>query len=269
MPQFTLQPSKITVQHFIEDLGDGVELDMVLVPGGIFLMGSPEDELERSNDEALHEVNVPNFIMGRYPITQAQWRSVARLEPVERELEADPSNFEGDGRPVEQVSWEDATEFCQRLSNHTGRDYRLPSEAEWEYACRAGKSTPFYYGKTLTSKLANYHCSNTYDNGPAGEPIGETSPVGQFPANAFGLSDMHGNVYEWCQDHYHGSYEDAPVDGNAWGDENPEEDQLRILRGGSWITSPYHCRSAFRNWCGPGDRLNSVGFRVICVAPRT
>ena len=270
MSQFTLQSSKITAQHFLEDLGGGIELDMIEVPGGTFLMGSLEDEPEREENEGpQHEVTVSTFTLGRYPVTQAQWRVVASMEQVERELEAEPSDFKGDDRPVEKVNWNDAVEFCQRLSNHTSRDYRLPSEAEWEYACRGGKSTPFYYGKTLTPELANYFCSSTYDNGPEGEPMGETSSIGQFPANAFGLSDMHGNVFEWCQDHYHDSYKEAPVDGSAWIDKNLKENQLRILRGGSWYSNPGFCRSAQRSINRPDYRNINIGFRVVCVAPRT
>ena len=156
------------VAYYREGLEQGVDLDLVLIPSGTFVMGSPESEVGRDwyrlvnkslaglNVEGpQHEVKVPAFMMGKYPITQAQWRAVASLSQVERELKADPSNFKGDERPVEQVSWDEATEFCQRLSRHTGQMYRLPSEAEWEYACRAGTTTPFHFGETLTSELAN------------------------------------------------------------------------------------------------------------------
>ncbi len=268
MLQLTRKRRSLTAKYFTEALGGDVGLDMMLVPGGTFTMGSPEDEPERQEREGpQHEVTVPDFLLGRYPVTQAHWRAVAGLEQVERELDAEPSKFKGDNRPVEQVSWEDAQEFCTRLSRETGRGYRLPSEAEWEYACRAGTKTPFYYGKTLVDDLANYRATFTYDGGPEGKYREETTPVGSFPANEFGLCDMHGNVYEWCQDHYHETYEGAPVDGTAWEDgDNPE--QLYVLRGGSWIGAPRNCRSAYRVGNQPSRRHNNLGFRVACVAPR-
>jgi formylglycine-generating enzyme required for sulfatase activity len=203
--------------------------------------------------------------MGRYPVTQAQWRAVAALP--ERELNPDPAEFKGENCPVERVSWYDAVEFCARLSAHTSRQYRLPTEAEWEYACRAGTQTPFYFGKTLTTEVANYDGNYTYADGPKGEYRQETTPVDHFGiANAFGLSDMHGNVDEWCQDHWHDSYEGAPTDGSAWiegGDSG-----RRILRGGAWNDDPRYCRSAYRVFSGPGVGYNDGGFRVVCSAPR-
>ena len=262
-----IQRRKIIVQHFTEDLGDDIGLDMILVSGGNFIMGSPEDEPEREDNEGpQHEVTVPTFVMGRHPITQAQWKAVAAMERVKDELDRDPSNFKGDDRPVENVSWFDAVEFCQRLSNHTQRTYRLPTEAEWEYACRAGTITPFYFGKTLTDELANYRATVTYNDGPEGQYRGGTMTVGNFPANVFGLSDMHGNVLEWCQDHYHSSYEGAPDDGGAW---TEEYDSSHVLRGGSWVDFPGNCRSARRGWDDPSLRVDAFGFRVVCAAPRT
>ena len=154
--------------------------------------------------------------MSKYPITQEQWRSVAGLPQVKRELKLDPSRFKGDILPVEQVSWLDALEFCRRLSNQAGREYRLPSESEWEYACRAGTTTPFHYGETITTELVNYNGEYPYCDAPKGENRKKTTPVGQFPANAFGLYDMHGNVWEWCADDWHDSYEGAPKDGSVW-----------------------------------------------------
>jgi formylglycine-generating enzyme required for sulfatase activity len=205
--------------------------------------------------------------MGKYPVTQAQWRFVAGLPQQERELKPAPSRFKGDNRPVEQVSWYDAVEFCARLSAHTGREYRLPTEAEWEYACRAGTTSPFYFGKTITTEVANYNGNSTYGDGPKGEYRKETTPVDQFEyTNAFGLSDMHGNVYEWCQDHWHGNYEGAPTDGNAWLSE--DEGAPRIRRGGSWDYNPRVCRSAYRNNSYPRETDLNFGFRVVSVAPR-
>ncbi|MEM6866798.1 MAG: SUMF1/EgtB/PvdO family nonheme iron enzyme [Cyanobacteria bacterium P01_C01_bin.121] len=254
-----------------EPLGDEVTLEMVAIPGGSFLMGSPEDEPERQFGEGpQHRVQVPAFFMGRYPVTQRQWAFAATLPQLQRELVPDPSHFRGAYRPVETVQWFDAVEFCARLSAYTGREYRLPSEAEWEYACRANTTTPFHFGETLAPELASYRCSGVYNGGPEGWHMDETSRVGQFGvANAFGLSDMHGNVSEWCLDHYHSSYEDAPTDGSAWIDEDTKDNQFRIRRGGSWSGGPGHCRCAYRVNFNPRDSVNYIGFRVMCVAPRT
>ncbi|MBE9065664.1 formylglycine-generating enzyme family protein [Leptolyngbya cf. ectocarpi LEGE 11479] len=245
---------------------------MVAIPEGRFMMGSPGDEPERSKRESpQHEVTVEPFFMGRYPVTQAQWRVVATLKQIERKLKADPAKFKGDDRPVEKVSWHDAVEFCARLSAHTGREYRLPTEAEWEYACRAGTMTPFHFGDMITTEVANYSGS-AYADGPSGERRGKTTPVEHFGiANAFGLSDMHGNVWEWCQDKWHGNYEGAPTDGSVWddGDDGEEEGINRVVRGGSWYINPAYCRSAVRYSYTPGNRLNlDLGFRVVCSAPR-
>jgi formylglycine-generating enzyme required for sulfatase activity len=254
---------------FSESLSDNLSLEMVSIPGGTFLMGSPPDEPARQGREGpQHEVTVPDFFMGRYPITQAQWRFVANLPKVNQELQPLPSNFKGYGLPVELVSWYEATEFCDRLSAHAKRTYRLPTEAEWEYACRANTTTPFYFGDMILSEVANYNGSFTYADGPKGSNRQQTTPVDAFNfANAFGLCDMHGNVWEWCQDHWHESYEDAPNDGSAW--LTNDEKLGRIRRGGSWTDTPRYCRSAFRGLNTPDDRLNKVGFRVSCSAPRT
>jgi formylglycine-generating enzyme required for sulfatase activity len=266
----TLRRTPATTRYYTEplnDLGEAIPLQMLLIPAGTFRMGSPEDEPNREEDEAPHEVTVPSFFLSRYPITQAQWRVVADLPQANRELDRDPSNFKGDNRPVEQVSWYEAVEFCDRLSAHTGRPYRLPSEAEWEYACHAGTTTPFHFGKTLTTEVANYDGNYTYADGPKGEYREETTFVDHFEiANAFGLCDMHGNVWEWCQDHY-GNYDQTPTDGSAW--ITQEKESNRILRGGSWFNDPRYCRSAFRGNYTPVNRNDIIGFRVSCSAPRT
>ncbi|MBF2090176.1 MAG: SUMF1/EgtB/PvdO family nonheme iron enzyme [Synechococcales cyanobacterium K44_A2020_017] len=244
-----------------ESLGQEVTLDLMLIPSGTFTMGSPDGEGYK-DEKPQHSVTISSFWMGKYPVTQSQWRTVSALPKIERDLDADPASFKGDHRPVEQVSWHDAVEFCQRLSKHTGREYRLPSEAEWEYACRSGTTTPFHVGPTIITELANYNGNDTYSNGLKGIYSEQTTEVGSFPANAFGLYDMHGNVWEWCLDHWHDTYQGSSTDGSAWvtGGDNAR----RVLRGGSWDSYPWHCRSAYRHWYGPGGRdFLFFGFRVV------
>ena len=273
-----VERSNEKANSFEEGLGNGITLEMVEIPGGDFTMGSPADEKARSEDEGpQRRVEVPGFFIGKYQVTQAQWKAVAALDKVNRDLKADPSRFEGDDRPVETVSWYDAVEFCERLSNHTGRKYRLPSEAQWEYACRAGTKTPFHFGEIITSELANYDATRTYGDGPKGKYRQETTPVGSFDvANAFGLYDMHGNVWEWCLDDWHDNYEGGPTDGSAWMSENDNLFQAEgrsVLRGGSWINYPVSCRSASRsNDDRSAGRVvignDNVGFRVVCAFGR-
>ena len=215
-------------QYFTEDLGNGITLDMVYIPDGKFMMGSPKGE-GYDTERPQHQVTVQPFFTGKHPITQVQWRVIANMTHLKEkgDLEPQPSRFTGDNLPVEQVSWHDAVEFCVRLSKHTSKDYRLPSEAEWEYACRAGTTTPFYFGETITTELANYNGNYTYGEEPKGKYREQTTPVGQFPPNAFGLYDMHGNVWEWCADHWHDNYEGAPTDGSAWLNGNENRSPLR------------------------------------------
>ena len=252
-----------------EDLGSGIQLEMVMIPSGSFMMGSPEKEDGSDDDEhPQHQVTIKAFCLGKYQVTQAQWKAVAAFPQVNKELKLDPSRFKGDGstsltnhRPVEQVSWEDAVEFCDRLSKHTKRQYRLPSEAEWEYACRAGTTTQFHFGQTITTDLANY---NTYGDGVKGVYRKETTEVGSFGvANNFGLYDMHGNVYEWCQDSWHDNYTDAPTDGSAWLS-SKEDSNTKLLRGGSWHDIPEDCRSAYRSYDLLDGNNDNIGFRVVC-----
>jgi formylglycine-generating enzyme required for sulfatase activity len=253
------------------DLGNGVILELVRIPGGEFEMGAPAEEEESKNSERpQHSVTVAPFLLGKYPITQVQWQAVAALPMVERELEPNPSFFKGENRPVECVSYYDAVEFCRRLSEHTGRDFRLPSEAEWEYACRAGTTTPFHFGETISTDLANYNGSYTYGSGVAGVNHSQTTPVGMFQvANAFGVYDMHGNVWEWCADPRHENYEGAPTDGSVWENENEKENKYRQLRGGSWNNPPRQCRSAYRLLDDAVSRPKNFGFRIGCAAART
>ena len=238
-----------------ETLGEGVSLEIVEIPVGGFIMGSPAGE-GRDDERPPHLVIVESFWLGKYPVTQAQWREVAGFPKVERDLNPDPSINKGGNRPVEQVSWDDAIEFCQRLSKRAGREYRLPSEAEWEYACRAGTTTLFHYGETISTDLANYENHH----------IG-TTEVGKFSANAFGLYDMHGNVWEWCSDHWHDNYDRGPTDGSGWA--KGGESDPRVLRGGSWFSFPVNCRSAVRYRAERGYRDGRVGFRVACASSWT
>ncbi|MEG5140760.1 MULTISPECIES: SUMF1/EgtB/PvdO family nonheme iron enzyme [unclassified Microcoleus] len=212
-------------QCLIEDLGNGVMLEMVVIPGGEFLMGSSESEGKRyTNERPQHSVTVKPFLMSKTPITQAQWREIACVkEEVHQKLKLRPSNLGGKKHPVTNVSWYDAIEFCDRLSQKIGHEYRLPSEAEWEYACRAGTTTPFHFGETITSNLANYDGSYVYASEPKGIYLQKTTPVGYFKiSNNFGLFDLHGNVLEWCLDSWHKSYDGAPTNGDEWldGSEN-------------------------------------------------
>lgn len=271
MTNLVLRKERKQARYFTETLGDQIGIDMILVPGGAFMMGSPKDEPEREEREGpQHSVTVPTFFMGRYPVTQAQWRFVAELPEINQALNSDPSEFKGDNRPVETVSWYDASECCARLAAHTNRDYRLPIEAEWEYACRAGTTTPFYFGPILTTEVANYNGNYTYNDSPSGAYRAATNPVDLVGiANAFGLCDMHGNVEEWCVDHWHDNYEGAPTDGSAWlNEETDDENVMRVLRGGSWDYPPRLCRSASRHYSYPRVANYALGFRVVCSAPR-
>ncbi len=247
---------------FTEDLGQGVMLEIVSIPGGTFLMGSPENEVKRRDNESpQHEVTLPPFCMSKYPITQDQYQAI---------MGENPSHFQGRNRPVECVSWYDATEFCQKLSQKTGKTYRLPSESQWEYACRAGTTTPFYFGETITTDLVNYNGNYTYGKAPKGKYREQTTNVGSFPPNVFGLYDMHGNVWELCADDWHNNYEGAPTDGSAWLELNDEKKLYALLRGGSWFFLPDICRSAFRfNYIGRDNYSYNISFRVVCDSGRT
>ena len=242
-------------QFISEKLGSGAILDMVAIPGGSFKMGSPSTETGRSNNEGLqHNVNISPFFMGKYEVTQEQYQAV---------MGNNPSDFKGAKRPVENVNWDDAVKFCQKLSEKTGKTYRLPSEAEWEYACRAGTTTPFYFGDTITPDLVNYHGNNPYGAAPRGLYREQTTDVGSFPPNAFGLYDMHGNVYEWCSDKWHDNYSGAPTDGSSWETGGSE---YRVQRGGSWSSHAVYCRSACRNYNSADHRWRYRGFRVAVAS---
>jgi formylglycine-generating enzyme required for sulfatase activity len=248
--------------YYSEDLGNNVTLDMVYIPSGEFMMGSPKSERQRYEYEGpQHKVTIKQpFYMGKYSVTQAQWQAI---------MGDNPSKFQGENRPVEQVSWNEAVEFCKRLSEKSGKEYQLPSEAEWEYACRAGTTTPFHFGETITTDLANYNGNYIYAKEPKGVARKETTEVGSFPPNAFGLYDMHGNVYDWVADSsWHKDYTNAPSDGKI--QKGGADKKNRVLRGGSWSGSPGLTRAADRYGGNPDNRYFYLGFRVVCrVVART
>ena len=240
-----------TASYYTEKLPNGVNLDMVSIPGGTFMMGSPESEKKRNDDENQHEVTISPFYMAKYLTTQAQWKAV---------MGDNPSYFKGDNLPVECVSWFDAVEFCKKLSEISGKNYRLATEAEWEYSCRAGTNTPFYFGETITPDLVNYDgASPPYGSAPLGVYRGKTTDVGSFPPNAFGLYDMHGNLWEWTCSEYHHKYQ---ADKNFCNNKA----SLLVLRGGSWNYEPWSSRTACRHWNEPFERFRNDGFRIAITA---
>jgi len=268
-------------EYMVEDLGDGVNLAMVLIPGGTFIMGAPSSEKgSDDNERPQHRVTVEPFLMGKYPVTPKQWRQVASFPKLGRDLDPDPSK-ERSNLPVEKVSWYDAIEWCARLSKKIGKLYRLPSEAEWEYGARAGTTTPFHIGETLSTDLANYNGNLTYGSGTKGVYRQKTTPVGHFKhANAFGLYDIHGNVWEWCADPWHDNYNGAPTEGRVWDGKDVYDNYVdnlvnlinakerRVLRGGSWNYVPVGCRCASRIGSDPDNFYNrNFGFRVACSVP--
>ena len=281
-----LQPSSpLDHQDPAAEAPTALYLPLLPIPAGRFLMGSPEEEEGRYDDEGpQHEVELREFFLAQTPITQAQWRAVAEWTRQEHEdadlwpekLEPDPvarledaERFRGDQRPVVAVTWHEAMAFCQRLRLRTGKNYTLPSEAQWEYACRAGTTTPFHFGETISTELANYDGSTPYGRAEKGEFRRKTTDVDQFAANPWGLQDMHGNVLEWCLDHWHDRYEGAPEDGSPWAEPetstHQDQDSRKLLRGGSWSDFPRFCRSACRNGTLPVSRYSLVGFRVCCL----
>jgi len=255
--------------------GSGAGPDLVLIPTGRFQMGVPEHEravamaagaqkswLDRESPQ--HWVGIEqSFALGRYPVTVGQWRQFARATGWQTQSETDwqdPGFAQNDDHPVVGISWHDAQLYLRWLSDMSGQLYRLPSEAEWEYACRAGSKTAFSGGDTITSAQANYDGNFVYNGGPRGSFIGGTTPVDKYPANPWGLFDMHGNVWEWVQDVVHDTYDGAPYDGRAW--EDGGDPGRRVLRGGSWLYNPRYLRSALRNGFSAVFSNDIVGFRV-------
>jgi formylglycine-generating enzyme required for sulfatase activity len=243
----TTQPEPKTNQKHIP-------LEMVYIPGGEFMMGSPDGEGE-DWEHPQHLVRLKAFYMSKYPITQRQYEAV---------MGENPSEFKGENRPVECVNWYKAKEFCQRLSDRTKKPYTLPSESQWEYACRANSQKLFAFGDTITTDVVNFN-GDSSGNVPEGLYRGQTTDVGIFPANAFGLYDIHGNVCEWCEDDWHFSYQGAPNDGTPWLDSNNNRKE-RVLRGGSWSYNSYLCRSANRNSHVSDYQYNFIGFRLSLFA---
>ena len=254
------RPAK--AEYFREALSSNVFLDMVSIPGGSFQMESDEYDSEKP----IHSVTIAPFYMGKFAITQEHWSAIATLPKINHDLNPDPANFKGANRPVEQISWFEAVEFCDRLTQKTGKLYRLSSESEWEYACRAGTTSPFHFGETISTDLANYDGNHTYGSGKKGQYREKTTDVGSFSPNVFGLYDMHGNVWEWCSDRWHDGYQGAPINGSIW---EAGDSEYRLLRGGSWFIIPIVCRSADRGRSTPGSRGSDIGFRVVCLLPRT
>ena len=270
-------PATQPAKELTLDLGNKVTMKLVLIPAGKFLMGSPDVEQKEAaksaaavgvkeedarklfaNESPQHEVTIspgaPGFYMGVYEVTQGQYEQV---------MGKNPSNFKGPQNPVDTVSWDDAVEFCKKLSAKTGKTVQLPTEAQWEYACRAGAKTPFNTGETISTDQANYNGNYTYGNGAKGEYRQKTTPVGSFKPNAFGLYDMHGNVWQWCADWYDEKYYGNSPKADPTG---PADGQFRVLRGGSWISYPRSCRSAYRHYYYPVNRDYYLGFRVVVVS---
>ncbi|MDJ1185204.1 formylglycine-generating enzyme family protein [Roseofilum casamattae] len=264
-----------SAQSFTLDLGNDVTIEMVEIPEGEFTIGSPEGEKSRGGDERQTPRLVETFYMSRTPVTQAQWQKVAQLPQVKRPLLEIPSTFVTltnnsvnpvamiPNAPVETVSWEEAREFCDRLTRIFAGTYRLPKEDEWEYACRAGTTTPFFCGETITPEVANYDCNFSYLEGQERQPEdykGETIWVNQIQtSNGFGLQGMAGNVWEWCENVYESNYLKSF---NTQANANDTSPQSRTIRGGSWSSFPQDCRSAKRKAQLQTVRTNTVGFRI-------
>lgn len=214
-----------------------IGMKFVWIPPGTFLMGSPNNELSRGGNEQQHQVTLSKgFFMAIYTVTQEEWQTV---------MGNNPSQFRGEKNlPVEKVSWHDAHAFMQKLRAIDGKPYRLPTEAEWEYACRAGTTTPFHTGETISTDQANFNGSTVYGNGKPGVNRQKTTPVGTFPPNGFGLFDMHGNVTQWVQDPH------------------PQQPNIKVLRGGCFIYGPAGVRTAHRDGIAPDSRNHFIGFRI-------
>tara|TARA_R110002096_G_scaffold115073_3_gene249268 strand:- start:4086 stop:5033 length:948 start_codon:yes stop_codon:yes gene_type:complete len=244
-------------RYFTQTLNGSGSLDMIALDGSLAMVGSTDGDHSAGTYECAPQcVEVESLYLGRTPVTQDQWRAVAALPAISRELVLEPACFTGGKHPVECVSWHDAAEFCKRLSVDSGRNYRLPTEAEWETACRAGTTSAFHVGPTLTSELANYSARHAYDTEQPGTYRRSTTPVAQFAPNAHGLYDMHGNVWEWCADAWQDSFSDRGAQASIG------ESKRRTLRGGSWADAPAKLRSASRTGYAADSLNRIIGFRV-------
>ena len=251
-PKVVLEGATVTM-----DIGKGVKLELVRIEPGTFMMGSPETNSDSDpSEQPAHQVKISKpFYMGKFEITQQQWGVIRGNQSH--------SNT-GEQYPADSISWNDAVNWCKEISEKTGVKMHLPTEAQWEYACRSGAKTRYYFGDQIKPESANYSGTDKSKN------IGKTSLVGKYPPNAWGLYDMHGNVWEWCEDTLHENFEKAPEDGSAWMD--PASKFNRVRKGGSWHEDAASLRSAVR-WGSPGDekepdmRNNVSGFRVIVEVP--
>ncbi len=266
------------------------EVAHILIKGGTFMMGSPDSEADRSSSEIQHQVKVSDFYIARYPITLAQFEAFILESHYRTDADKSGGSYIWDGKdwkqksgvkwrcdvrgeeqkdkqhPVIHVSWNDATAYCKWLSKKSKEKFRLPTEAEWEYACRAGTTTPFHTGDNLTTDQANYNGNYPYKNYPKGKYLGKTTPVGSYPSNAWGLYDMHGNVWEWCSDWYDAKYyEECKRQGVVENPLGPKTGSYRVLRGGCWYNYALYCRSASRNYGTPDSRSDYRGFRLVFV----
>ena len=261
-------PESIQAQDGDKGLTNSIAMKLTLIPAGKFMMGSPAVEVERDAEELQHEVAITKpFYMGVYEVTQGQWEKIT---------DKNPSFFKlGTDFPVDQVRLTEAQEFCRRLSaladeKKAGRVYRLPTEAEWEYACRAGTTTVFHPGNTLSANLANFNGQHPYGDVPKGSRLQKTAKVGSYAPNAWGLYDMHGNVAEWCSDWYDPDfYKNSPKEnpqGPAQGvvSTNFDKEFFKVVRGGCWLDEGRACRAAYRFRLQPSEAYRWVGFRVVC-----
>lgn len=230
------------------ELVNGASIDMVFIPGGAFQMGSNNGD---DDEKPVHRIKIDDFYIGKYEVSQLQWQAL---------MGSNPSSFKGNNLPIERVSWNDAQEFIQKLNDKTGKHYRLPTEAEWEYACRSGTSTPFNTGQNLSASQANYDGNYPYNGAAKGIYRESTTPVGSFRPNSFGLYDMHGNVWEWCSDWFDSGYYAKSPPNNPTGSATGS---IRVLRGGSWYDFAQNCRTANRDYDSPGNRYDALGFRLV------
>jgi len=249
------------------EITNTIGMKFVLIPAGEFMMGSSQSveevvsngggEVEYyRGEQPRHRVSITRpFYLGVHEVTQKQYEAI---------MGENPSYFEGENNPVDSVSWFDAVEFCKKLTEKEGITYRLPTEAEWEYSCRAGTETPFHYGNSLSSRQANFHGEYPYGKAEKGPFRAETLPVGSFKPNAWGLYDMHGNMYEWCADWYDVDYYGESTVDDPQG---PASGEYRVRRSGAWINTGAFCRSVYRSWLGPENICFLCGFRCVRVVP--